>query len=353
MRAVADFLANAGTDVVVLWGERLRSAASVLALAEALNLRGRLGAGLLEVPAGTNGRGLREVGVTPDAGPGFAAVPTTGRPTPQIAQGPADGDLTAVYLLHVDPIRELPHRAAWEQGLDRATTVIAHAGFLTEGLRRHATVVFPQESYAEKEGTVTHPDGRLQRVRPAVEHQGDNRFEWQVVADLSARLGTEPGVFTGSMVTTQLAAAVPFYAGVTHDEIGGLGVRWQERDAASAFPEVTAPAQPAASGAAAEANGKLRLGTFRSIWAAPEVELSPSLKFLAARQRAEMSPADAARLGLSSGERVEVGVDGTAVRATVAVRGDMPAGSLFLEENVAEDGANALSGVETVGVRRS
>jgi len=353
VRAVADVLAGAGSDVVVLYGERLRSAAPLLGLAGGLTLAGTAGAGLLEVPAGTNGRGLREVGVTPVAGPGYAELPgPAGRTTPQIAQGLADGDLAAVYLLHVDPIRELPHRAVWEQGLDRASTVIAHAAFLTEGLREHATVVFPQESYAEKEGTVTHPDGRVQRVRPAIEHQGANRFEWQVLADVAARLGTELGVLTGSMATTQLAAAVPFYAGLTHDEIGGLGVRWQDRPAAPAFPSFGAPSPAPPVGEAAAANGKLRLGTFRSIWAAPEVELSPSLKFLSARQRAEMSPADAERLGVAHGERVEVGVNGTAVRATVALRTDMPAGTVFLEENVAEDGANALTGAETVEVRR-
>jgi NADH-quinone oxidoreductase subunit G len=168
-----------------------------------------------------------------------------------------------------------------------------------------------------------------------------------------ATLGTEFGAFTGSMVTVQLAAEVPFYAGLTHDEIGGLGLRWQDREAASAFPQLGAPAPAAAQDAVAEANGKLRLGTFRSIWAAPEVEVSPALKFLTARQRAEMSPVDAERLGLAHGERVEVGVNGTRVRATVALRNDMPAGSLFLEENVAEDGANALTGAATVEITRA
>jgi NADH-quinone oxidoreductase subunit G len=357
VRGLAEFLSGAGTDVVILFGERLRSAAPVLRLADALELRGRDGAGLLEIPAGTNGRGLREVGATPVAGPGLAEA-ATGRTTPQIAEGLAAGDLAAVYLLHVDPIRELPGRERWEQGLDRASTVIAHAAFLTDGLRRHATVVFPQESYAEKDGTVTHPDGRLQRVRPAIEHQGLNRFEWQVLADIAARLGTEFGAFTGSMVTTQLAASVPFYAAITHDEIGGLGVRWQERDAASAYEGVRPlnnsyeGVRPLNTSPPAESNGRLRLGTFRSIWAAPEVELSPALKFLTARQRAEMSPQDAERLGVTNGERVEVGLNGTRVRATVALRADMPAGTVFLEENVAEDGANLLTGAETVEVRR-
>jgi len=66
-----------------------------------------------------------------------------------------------------------------------------------------------------------------------------------------------------------------------------------------------------------------------------------------------LSPADAERLGVANGQKVQVGVNGTAVRATVAVRSDMPAGTVFLEENVAEDNANALDGAELVEVRTS
>ena len=349
---VARLLEDAGTDVVILFGERLRSAAGVVRLAELLGLRDRDGAGLLEVPAGANGRGLREAGFVPTAGPGFAET-APGRSTPEIAEALGAGELTAVYLLHVDPLRELPDRGAWERGLDKAATVIAHTGFLTEGVREHATVVFPQLSYAEKDGTVVHPDGRLQRLRQAIAHQGDNRFEWQILTDIAARLDLELQAFTSGMILAQLADAVPFYAGLTLDEIGGRGVRWQERPAASAFPAVTAPGPDTVdSAAAAAANGRLRLGTFRSIWAAPEVEVSPALRFLSARQRVEISPADAARLGLVQGERVEVGSNGTTVKAAVALRGDMPPGTVFLEENIAEDAANALTGEGLVEVRK-
>jgi NADH-quinone oxidoreductase subunit G len=353
VRGVAEFLRAAGDDVVILWGERLRSASALLSLADALGVRGREGAGLLEIPAHTNGRGLREVGFTPVAGPGYAET-TAGRTTPQIAAAAANGDIAALYLLHVDPLRELPDRAAWERGLERASTVIAHAAFLTDALREHATVVFPAQSHAEKEGTVVHPDGRLQRIRQAIAHQGESRYEWQVIADVARRAGLDLGVLTGAMALSQIAAAVPFYAGLTLDEIGGRGIRWHERGAASAFPAAGALAAASVDTTPApEANGRLRLGTFRSIWAAPEVEVSPALKFLAARQRAELSPADAQRLGVQQGQKVTIGVDGSAVSATVAVRSDAPAGTVFLEENVARDGANALNGTELVEVRSS
>jgi NADH-quinone oxidoreductase subunit G len=144
-----------------------------------------------------------------------------------------------------------------------------------------------------------------------------------------------------------VAAAVPFYAGVTHDEIGGKGVRWQEREAASAFAFAveTGPFDleppPASPG---RADGRFLLGTFRSVWAAPEVEASPALKFLHPRQRVELAPADAQRLGVLEGDRVVVGSNGTSVTGTVALRDAMPPGSVFLQSAIPEDSASSLEG---------
>jgi NADH-quinone oxidoreductase subunit G len=350
IRAVAELLRAGGEDVVVLYGTKLLGAGpsvapALLKLAGGLNVAGRPGAGLLAVPGGTNSRGLAEVGVLPGMGPGFAARPAgdAALGTNGIAAGLAAGDLTALYLLHCDPIRGLPHRGRWERALDKATTVIAHAQFLTEGLLAHANVVFPAESYAEKEGTLTHPDGRVQRLRTAIGRQGDTQPEWWVLAELSRRLGEDLEVISGPMVSQQLFDAVPFYAGLTLDVIGAKGVRWAET-AAAAFPEAPELGAGGDWTPAALPNGALRLGTFRSIWAAPEVERSPALKFLHPRQRLEMAPADAARLGLAHGDRVTVGSDGSAVNATVTLRNASPSGSVFLEDGIPSDAANVLDG---------
>jgi NADH-quinone oxidoreductase subunit G len=341
VRDVARLLRDGGEDVVILFGERLisgprgaQAAHALLDLAGDLNLIGRPGAGLLCVPNGANGRGLAEAGVLPNAGPGLAALGHDGRDAAAIAAAAGSGDLSALYLLHSDPVVDLPGRAAWEAALERATTVVAHAQFLTDGLREHATVIFPAESYAEKEGTITHPDGRVQRLRPAIGHPGTTRSEWSVIADVARRVGLDLGVLTGPMATAQLVDEVPFYAGLTLEEIGGKGVRWPAREAAGAFPasEAGSPAFEMVPHPAA-VNGRLRLGTFRSIWNAPEVKVSPALKFLHPKLRVEMAPADAQRLELFQGDQVVVGSDGQTVDATVAVRESMPEGSVFLETN--------------------
>jgi NADH-quinone oxidoreductase subunit G len=355
VHALAGLLATAGADVVILYGERLlsgpradHSARALLNVAGRLRLTGgREGAGLLCIPSGTNGRGLAEVGVLPDAAAGLAEAALEGRNAAQIASGAAGGELTALYLLHTDPLRDLPHGALWRSALDSATTVIAHADFLTEGIRDHATVVFPSESYAEKEGTVTHPDGRLQRLRRSIAHQGETQPEWAVLVELARRIGLDLDVPTGPAASALVTAAVPFYAGITPEEIGGKGARWQDRAAASAFafevemgPFELEPPPPSP----ASADGRFRLGTFRSVWAAPEVEVSPALRFLHPRQRAELSPADAQKLGVLEGDRVVIGSNGTSVRATVALRDAMPPGSVFLQDAIPEDSASTLEG---------
>ncbi len=277
-------------EVVVLWGERLCSGANgeaagaaLLEIAAALGLGKTDGSGLLEIPSGANGRGLREAGVLPNAGPGLSEPGRTGgRGAAAIAGGLAHGSLSALYLLQADPLRDLPERAIWERALSSASTVIAHAAFMTETISEHADVVFPAESYAEKEGTIVHPDGRLQRLRPAIARPGEIRAGWQVLSELSLRLGLDLDVLSGAMASRQLLGTVPFYAGITLEQIGGRGVRWQEREAAGAYPAAGAQPDP---GAPRPTNGQdAELAAYRSVWDAAEVEFSPALEFLFPRR---------------------------------------------------------------------
>jgi NADH-quinone oxidoreductase subunit G len=263
VRELVATLNEAGEEVVILWHERITAgpdgtaaARALLDLAQTLSLAGVDGAGLLEIPSGSNGRGLREAGVLPNGGPGLcvpaaltgadnAGEGTGDSVSPQnspldnrgIAEALAAGELSAVYLLQSDPLLDLSEPELWDRALERASTVIAHATFLTSGVRAHANVVFPAESYGEKEGTIVHPDGRLQRLRQAIGRPGSTRAGWSVLADVAARLDLDLGVLTPSMASQQLFETVPFYAGLTLEEIGGKGVRWQERsEAAGAYP---------------------------------------------------------------------------------------------------------------------
>ncbi len=93
----------------------------------------------------------------------------------------------------------------------------------------------------------------------------------------------------------------------------------------------------------AETNGHLRVGTYRSIWASPEVEISPALQFTLAEQLVELSPQDAQRLGIEQGAAVQVAQNGTRLAGRAAIRTGVPAGTAFLAAGIATDSANALT----------
>ncbi|MGZ4166223.1 MAG: NADH-quinone oxidoreductase subunit NuoG [Candidatus Limnocylindrales bacterium] len=348
VRGLAALLRDGGEDVVIMFSERIGGAAAsaLIRLARRLGLAAREGAGLLALPAGSNGRGLREAGAVPDAGPGHSAVDAAGRSAAEIAAAAADGEITALHLFGTDPIRNEPNRALWERALHSAALVVAHASVLTEGLAEHATVVFPAESHAEKEGTTVHPDGRLQRLRIAIAHPGEVRAGWRVLSDIAAGCGLDFGLEHPGDAFDLLAAAVPFYDGLSLEEIGGHGVRWPERPQSATMALESAPDLPEAPPPPRDDTspvGMLALGTYRPLWAAPEVEVSPALKYLVPDQHVELSPEDARRLQIADGEEVVVGQNGTRLHARAHVRSLIPAGTAFLAEGLATDSANALT----------
>jgi NADH-quinone oxidoreductase subunit G len=256
--------------------------------------------------------------------------------------------VNAFYLLHSDPLREQLGRELWDNALRSASFVVMHQQFLGESALQHADVVFPAESYAEKEGTVTHPDGRLQRQRPTIGHPGEVRAEWRVLADLAERLGLDVRrSVTAGAVLEQLAEEVPMYAGVTLDEIGGRGVRWQERPHGANAARIACgelgfgpAAEPPAALAAAD--DALRLSTRPGLWATWETEQSPSLRFLVSGQRLELHPLDAERLSLASGDEVQVRSNGHSLSAVVQIRERAKRGTATLIEGTAENNANVL-----------
>ncbi|MGZ4295793.1 MAG: molybdopterin dinucleotide binding domain-containing protein [Solirubrobacteraceae bacterium] len=191
-----------------------------------------------------------------------------------------------------------------------------------------------------------HPDGRLQRLRIAIAHPGEVRAGWRVLSDIAAGCGLDFGLEHPGDAFDLLAAAVPFYDGLSLEEIGGHGVRWPERPQSATMALESAPDLPEAPPPPRDDTspvGMLALGTYRPLWAAPEVEVSPALKYLVPDQHVELSPEDARRLQIADGEEVVVGQNGTRLHARAHVRSLIPAGTAFLAEGLATDSANALT----------
>ena len=366
---IGDLLREAENVVVVYGGSYAESEThgpELIELAAELGFAEKHGSGFLEVPATTNARGLREVGCIPDAEPGLAPVELHtntdewrlqgGWTTEAIRRGLERGEVKGLLLFGVDPLRDFPDTNAWEAAINAADFIVSFSIF-ENATTAKSDVVFPLETHAEKDGTVTHPDGRLQRVRPSASRPGDIRPGWGVLAELSLALGHDTGIDSQPSAFAALTNAVPFYAGITDAELGGRGVRWQERPAAASCPSIAdqesrsleegkgvriefGPAERV--GEPVTSTGDIKLATHRDLWVGPITELNPPLKFLQPRQTMEISPADAERLRLKTGDEVRVSNEQASINARVAVKERMQDGYCFLVAGTATDNANAL-----------
>ena len=321
----------------------------------------RIGPGLLEVPEESNGRGLREVGCLPGARAGLEPT-DAGRGSAGIKEGLTDHELGAMLLVNADPVRTHPDTQGWRTAL-AGNFVVSIASFDDESTRL-ADLVIPAETFAEKEGTVTHPDGRLQRLRRNVPLPEGMIPGWRFLAAVAEELGIDIAAESPADIFEALSSEVPFYDSLTYEEIGGTGLRWGDRDpgqswtptgASSVGAAVGTPTEPRSesrtadpvigdrSPADAPAGGALVLGTYRDLWATDVTKRNPALRFLMPKQKLEMAAEDAEALELANGDEVKVAVNGSSVEATVAIRERMRQGAAFLIEGTDESNANVLT----------
>jgi NADH-quinone oxidoreductase subunit G len=227
--AIARTLRDA-PDQTIVWGERLwRTPGAVAALhacSHSLDMHKRIGPGLLEVPEESNTRGLREVGCLPGAKPGLEPT-DPGRGSAEIKDALAGHELGAFLLVNSDPVRNHPDSEGWRRALS-GSFVVSIASFEDESTRL-ADIVIPAENHAEKEGTVTHPEGRLQRLRRNVPLPEGMIPGWRFLDAVATELGVGLDAEAPADIFEAICAEVPFYEGLTYEEIGGTGLRWGDR----------------------------------------------------------------------------------------------------------------------------
>ncbi len=175
---------------------------------------------LLTIMERVNSRGCQDMGLLPGWLPGYLAAPKAGMGLPEILQSSATGKLKA--LLIVNPSAELeadPEFEAALRGVEAAVVVTPHPGAASRG----ASVLIPGRTIVEKAGTVTNAEGRVQRVRAAVEPSLTFPTDLRTLGELAEALGTSLGVSPmATPVYEKLAAAVPAYRGAQ----AGMRARW-------------------------------------------------------------------------------------------------------------------------------
>ncbi len=190
--AVNELIAGAENLVIFYGRDALAAGPNVTgALANLLVMTRKAGAansGLVGLLPGANGRGALDMGVRPDRGAGSAALAQPGLSASQMFEAAQAGRLKALYIAGLDPVGADPAKAA---ALKKVELVVVQELFLTETAKL-ADVVFPVLSVAEREGTFTNAERRVQRFRQARRSLPTQRPDWQILQSLANQLVAEP-----------------------------------------------------------------------------------------------------------------------------------------------------------------
>ena len=305
--------------------------------------------------------GAIEMGLAPDLLPGgVAATDAAGRavfekPFGRLPQGAgmsahdvlaaaAAGKVRALWIASDDLLASHPDRALAEQALERCELVIVNELFLTRTAAR-AHVVFPVAAFAEKEGATIDSEGRLQRSNRALSPRPGSRPDWEVFQEVARALGAEWRYRTAEDVFREIARVVPGFHGLSYATLlpdGG----WAS--GAPASPRIE-PVQASAAGSDAK-GGALWLLAGGTLFADGSLSArSTTLAKLAGAPRARVSPAEASRLGLDGGDRIELSSAGGALTLPLELDDSVPAGAVFVPYAGAE--LNRLGAPSGAGLR--
>jgi len=298
--------------------------------------------GLNALRGQNNVQGLNDAGANPAYLPGyqpaddprikekFAAawgveVPeTTGYRLDQMMSGLHDGRIRALYLIGENPAQTEPNAHHVEQGLTHLDFLVCQDLFLNETSSQHADVVFPASSFAEKDGTFTNTERRVNRVRKAVPCPGEAREDWQIVVDFANALGADwPEYQTAEDAWNEFADLAPLWSGIRYDRIEEVGLQWPclDRDhPGTPYLHAPSPARPNGKGKfypveyqppieQPDSEYPFVLSTGRTLYHYNSATMTMREKGVVQKQEdpfVEMNPEDAQALGIEDGDWVRL-----------------------------------------------
>ncbi len=304
----------------------------------------------------------RSWGVRP---PGLA-----GRVATEIVDGGLTGETRAMYVVGENPLLSEPDLHHVEKAMDQLDVLVVQDLFLHETAAR-AHVFLPAAAFAEKEGTCTNSERRVQRVRQALAPPGDARPDWWITCELAKRVATKLGVDVGrqfdyagpAAIFQEMTRLTPFLAGLSHDRLdreGGIQWPCPTRDHpgtrflyAESFPRGRARFVPASQHAEAaelpDADFPFLLNTGRLLYHWHGGTLTrrvEGLLELAPHLEVAIHPSDARRLGIETGARIRVESRRGELLGRARVTDAVRAGAVFvpfvkLEESAANFLTNA------------
>jgi len=351
----------------------------VKALANLAMLCGNVGiprAGLNPLRGQNNVQGACDMGGLPNVFPGYQPVTDSnilqkfeeawgvkgldskpGLTLVEMMRAAKNKEIRGFYIMGENPVLTDADTSHVMEALKSLELLVVQDIFLNE-TAQIAHIVLPGASFAEKEGTFTNTERRVQRVRQAIPPAGGAKPDWKIIAEISSRMGYPMSYKGAEEIFDEMRQTTPSYAGITYQRLENGGLQWP-------CPSLDHPGTPylhcdrfvrgrgkfhvvEQKGPAErpDAQYPLMLTTGRILYhyhTSTMTRKTKGLNELAGECLVEISPGDANLLGLVDGDWVRVISRRGEIQARVKVTSRSPKGCLFIPFHFAEAAVNRLT----------
>ena len=351
---------------------------NVLATANLAMLTGNIGkpsSGVNPLRGQSNVQGACDMGCLPNVYPGYQSVTLPENKTKfesawdcELSEAPGlthteifdavySGKINALYLVGENPFLSEANANHAVEAMKRADFLVVEDIFLTETAEL-AHVVLPAASFAEKDGTFTNTERRVQRLRKVIEPAGGAKPDWWITCQIAKRLNGKGFDFSNPMeVMEEISSLVPAYAGISYERLERGGLQWpcpsKEHPGTQilhtdSFVRGKGKFMPLIYRKSAEEPDEeypLLLTTDRSLYHfhGTMTRRVYGLNVLEKEELLKIHPEDASRLGIEDGQIVKVESRRGEVEVKVKVTDICPPGTVSMTFHFAETPTNVLT----------
>ncbi len=254
LRAVARLYASPGKRCSIYYGMGLAHHASgtdnVKCIANLAMLCGKMGVeggGVNPLRGQNNVQGACDMGALFNTLPGYAGLVAEevlqkyermwkvrlprrpGKAATEVWDAIMEGDIRGVYIMGEDPVLADPNAGHAVEAIKKLDFLLVQDIFLSDTAKM-ADVVLPAACYAEKDGTFTCTERRVQRIRKAVEPPGEAKPDWQIFCEVSRKMGYPMQYESAEEIFNEIASLLPQYAGMSYARLEKEGLQWPVPD---------------------------------------------------------------------------------------------------------------------------
>ena len=267
------------------------------------------------------------------------------------------GDIKAIYIMGENPLLSDPDLHHVKEELQKLDLLVVQDIFLTE-TAEIADVVLPSASFAEKDGTFSNTERRVQRIRKVVNAPGEAKPDWEIIAGISAKMGYPMNYSSAKEIFEEISKVTPSYAGINYDRIEKEGIQWPcpttehngtkflHKDKFTRGLGLFHAVEYIPPAEVTDKEYPLILSTGRVIYHYHTGTMTRKAQGPSERcpeSLIEIHPPDAVKFSISEGQMVKVTSRRGAVEAKAQITKKSPQGTIFMNFHFAETAVNLLT----------